>query len=481
MTQHVAWRSRPGWVLAAWVLAASAGATVLTLATGGQPVLVLAVGLAFAAWALHDPLVTLPLIVLSQIIWLVGSFAPGGVNLLAPSKLTLLLALGVWAVWAWRERVLPTYAPHMLALCAFGLVVMLGPVLTPATDDALIGIGKYAVMFLPYLLVANLAITRRGVTVVLAAITVTATVAACLAMVERFLPGVQLEFEGVGLGAHVDDQSLGTAIKRVTGGIGDANWFSYTMATTLPLSLYWFRVYRGPWLRLAVILSALLQLAGLVLSYTRTPLLGLAGALIFLLWQRRIAWLPVLTTMVIGAAGAPMWLPAGFIERFTSAQYIEEGSTPVRREIVTMALDLIRDRPVLGYGYQQFGPQFIARSTSEMGWEWDRRDRTGEEPARLLRAHNLYLDVWVQHGLIGLVPLLLVYAGLLRELAQIVRAAPLSRDAEMAVCLMAGLSSFYLCGLGGHSQELKVFWIMAGLAAGLRRLFWSDRARRPDR
>lgn len=465
--------------LALWFGLAAASAAVLSLAGGGQPVLVLVIALAFVAWAVHDPLVTLPLIIVSQVIWLVGSFAPGGVSLLAPSKLALVLGLGVWIVWAWRQRAMPTYAPHMPWLAVFGLVVALGPLLTPAFADSLTGIGKYAMMFAPYLLVANLAVHRRGVTVVVASITITATLAACLAMVERFLPGVQLEFDGVGLGAHIDDQSLGTAIKRVTGGIGDANWFSYTMATTLPLCLYWFRAYRQNWVRFAAVAAALLQLAGLVLSYTRTPLVGLAGAVLLLLWTRRIRWLPALAVAVLGAASAPMWLPAGFLERFFSAEYVKEGSTPVRREIFSMALELVRDKPLLGHGYQQYGPQFIERSTTEMGWEWERRDRTGDEPAHLLRAHNLYLDVWVQHGLVGLVPLMLMYGWLLRELWQVARAHPPdSRETELALALMACLISFYLCGLGGHSQELKIFWIIAGLVAAFRRVAWGGAAGR---
>lgn len=459
------------------MLAMLAGAG-LTVLAGGQPVLVLPVVLAFVAWSLHDPLVTLPLIIVSQVIWLIGSYAPGGISLLAPSKLALLLGLGVWLIWAWRQRVPPTYAPHLVALAAFALVVVLGPVLTPAFDDAVVGIGKYAVMFLTYWLVANLAVHRRGIAVTAASVVIAATIAACLALVERFMPGVQLEFEGVGLGAHVDNESLGVAIKRVTGGIGDANWFSYTMATALPLTLYWFRISKGVWLRTAVVAAALLQLTGVVLSYTRTPLVGLAGAALFLLWTRRISWVPAVAVAVFGAISAPMWMPAGFLDRFFSAQYVKEGSTPVRREIFSMAIDLVRERPLLGFGYQQFGPQFIERSTTEMGWEWDRRDRTGEEPANLLRAHNLYLDVWVQHGLLGLIPLMLAYGWLLRELWQVALSAPNPKDAELALCLMACLISFYLCGTGGHSQELKIFWILAGLAAALRRVAFGGAA--PD-
>ncbi|MEP7300045.1 MAG: O-antigen ligase family protein [Caldimonas sp.] len=459
------WRMRAVWLVGMTLLAALA-----MLLGGGRPVLLGLLGLLALAWVLHDPLIAVGPLVMFQIIWVFGAYAPGGVAALSPSKLSLALAGLGWIVWAWRERVAPTYAPHQWGFGLFFATVLAGPFVSPAFDDAVVGIGKFGLMFLTYLLVANLAVNRRGVTTVAAAITVTACVAALLALFERLLPGVELDFEGaISLGAHTDDESLtGLAIKRVSGGLGDANWFSYTMATTLPLCLYWFRAYTSGWVRSAAVCAAMLQFGGIVLSYTRTPLVGLAGALLFLVWQKRIALLPVVLGAVVALVSAPAWLPAGFLDRFFSQEYIKEGSTPVRAEIFEMAVDLIRDRPILGYGFDQFGPQFIERSTSDMGWEWARRDRTGEEPAKRLRAHNLYLDVWVQGGIVALAGLVIGFGWLLRELWIVSRAAR-DREADLALCLFAGLLSFYLCGMGGHSQELKIFWVTAGLVAGLRR------------
>ncbi len=453
-----------------WLLLLGAAVAALTVLSGGQPVMLAAPGLVLTGVIVLAPLVGLVLTIVTHIIWLFGAWAPAGISLLALSKVFTGLTLLAWLHRALRERIAPTWAPHMAPLALFGLVVLAGPVLTPAFADSLVGIGKYAMMIAPYWLVANLAASRRGVLVTLLAVSGAATLAALLALVERFLPGINLSFDGIGLGAHVDDASLGgLTIKRVTGGIGDANWFSYTMATALPLCLYWFIAYRSAWVKLAAVAMAVLQAVGVVLSYTRTPLLGLAGAIVFLVWKRRLPLLPVLVLGAVMAAASPLWLPAGFLDRFFSEKYLREGSTPMRREIFGMAVDLIQMRPLLGHGYQQYGPQFIQHSKTEMGLEWERRDEDGSEPAHLLRAHNLYLDVWVMHGLIGLLPLLAMYALLLRELAQVAATGP-PRQADLAVVLMACLLSFYLCGMGGHSQELKVFWVLAGLVAALRRV-----------
>ena len=470
-------RAAPGRVW--WVLLGFAAllvvAAAVTVLSGGRPVLLAIPALVFTGVVVLAPLVGLVLTVVTQIIWLLGAYAPGGISALALSKVFTGLTALAWLQGALRDRVALTYAPHMLALAVFVLVVVLGPVLTPAFEDSIIGIGKYSMMVLPYFLVANLAISKRGVRAVAIAITAAATLSALLALVERFLPGIDLNFgESISLGAHTDDLSLsgGQAIVRVTGGIGDANWFSYTMATALPLCLYWFRIGRSLWIKLLAVGMAVLQTVGIVLSYTRTPLIGLAGVVVFLVWKRRLPLLPVLVLGTVLGLASPLWLPAGFLDRFFSEKYLREGSTPMRREIFSMAVDLIQMRPLLGHGYQQFGPQFIKHSKTEMGDEWERRDTEGTEPAHLLRAHNLYLDVWVLHGLVGLLPLVLMFVLLLRELNQVSITGP-PDEAELAVMLMACLISFYLCGLGGHSQELKIFWVLAGLAAGLRRVAFS--------
>ena len=437
---------------------------------GGKPLVLAALGLLVVCWVMEAPIVGVWFTVITQVIWLIGNYAPGGVSLLSPSKLASLLTLMGWALWAMRHRVAVTYAPHMVPLGGFCLLVLLGPVLTPAFEDSIVGVGKYAMMALPYFLVANLAVTPRWVLWSAMAISATATLSAILAITEFLLPGIELQFEGVSFGAHTDALSIdGATIKRVTGGIGDANWFSYTMATALPLCVFWFRLYPTFWPRLISLGMAGLQLLGLVLSYTRTPLVGLVGAVAFLVWKRRIPLMPLVVAATLGAMTSPLWLPDGFLDRFFSVKYIKEGSTPMRREIYEMAVVLIKERPVLGHGYQQYGPQFIQHSRTEMGLEWERRDITGEEPAHLLRAHNLYLDIWVMHGLLGLLLILAFYMALMREMAQVsAHGRPWEQD--LAVCIMASLVAFFLCGLGGHSQELKIFWVLAGLAAGLRRV-----------
>ncbi len=471
------WRRRraaPAWG-GVWPVFVGVGAAGALAAFSGLPVLLALGGLLFGGWVLHAPVVGLMCVVLTQVNWLLGSVGAGS---LTAAKAALGVTL-VSALLASARRLTPvTYAPHMLPLGGFVLIVLLGPWLTPAYHDAMVGIGKFALMWLCYLLVANLAIDRRTITAVLIALSLTAVVSTLIALVERFIPAIELSFESgsVGLGAHLDTESLGgkLAIRRVTGGLGDANWFSYTMATVLPLSVYWFHAYRQRWVRVLAVLMGALLAAGIVFSYTRTPFVGVAAALAVLVWKRRIPVRPLLFAAALAAVTAPLWLPDGFAERFFSRAYMKEGSTPMRTEVYDMAFKLIRERPLLGFGYQRFGPEFVAHSGSDLSIEFERRDRAGTEALELLRAHNVYLDIAVLHGLVGLAFFVAFCAWMLIELNQVAGAAAADPGhREMAIALLACLVAFLVCGMGGHAQELKVLWITAGLAAGVRRSAFS--------
>ena len=127
------------------------------------------------------------------------------------------------------------------------------------------------------------------------------------------------------------------------------------------------------------------------------------------------------------------------------------------------------ERPLTGWGYAQYGPQFMQRTESEIGLMMVERDLSGEEDAHFLRAHNMFLDTAVQYGLPAMIALVMFMIGLLRECAQVARTGD-ADDRDLALLLAASLLAFYVCGMGGHSQELKIFWLVAGLVVALRRV-----------
>lgn len=447
-----------------------AGALTLLFVAGGPMMVFVAPALLVGIALLRFTQVTLALVTITSLLWIIGAQRFGGIALLGPAQIACALALPALVARALRQGEGLSWAPHMVWLAVYVLLMFASRVFAQSPEMWDIGVQKHVMLLLPYLLLANLATTRENVRLQVLVIYLTVVVSAVIGIGEFLLPGVQFSMGEVTLGARIDDVSLQSgAIKRVTGGIGDGNWFSYTMASALPLALYFLRRARSVPARVVIGASGLLCLAALVLSYTRTGLVGLAAAIVLLVWLRRIPLLPLVMSGVVVAVAAPLWMPPGFAERIFSLRYFEEGSTPIRGEITATAVQLIAERPLTGWGYAQYGPQFMQRTESEIGLMMVERDLSGEEDAHFLRAHNMFLDTAVQYGLPAMIALVMFMVGLLRECAQVARTGD-ADDRDLALLLAASLLAFYVCGMGGHSQELKIFWLVAGLVVALRRV-----------
>jgi O-antigen ligase len=303
---------------------------------------------------------------------------------------------------------------------------------------------------------------------------------------EHFVPSLAIESDDPAMqlgtiGAVLDHDSLeGITLRRITGGLGDSNWLAATVAVVLPLNLFWWWMARGLLARSLVLAITGLQLMALVLSYTRAGFAGLGVAVVFLAWKKLIPVRLVAWGAVIAILIGLIWLPEGFMDRVFSVKYLEEGSTPMRQDLTGTALRFALERPILGYGYGQFGIEFVSRLNTDLsnrvgawGFELARAIEDGRELARNVGAHNLYLEVMVEYGLLGLVPFVAFMILALRDLRCAERWGN-EENRVLAICIAAGLIAFYVCGVFVHAKYLKILWFMTGLAAAQRRVVLTE-------
>jgi O-antigen ligase len=93
----------------------------------------------------------------------------------------------------------------------------------------------------------------------------------------------------------------------------------------------------------------------------------------------------------------------------------------------------------------------------------------GKESEHTILPHNIYLEVAVSYGLLGFAAFLAFGWCAYRDLSLAERLGdPLERN--VAVSLKAGLVAFAVSGIWGHILTMKILWILAGLAAALRRV-----------
>ncbi len=476
------------------VAMALAAATLLIFATGGFVGIATLAGIAVLATIFARPLWGVVAVVFCGTCFqIVGSTHMTGLPL-SLAKIIGLLAFASWLIYMVMNRRPLTYSPQMIPLGIFGLIIVVSAIINPSEEGApvLEGLFKFLQLYLFYILISNMGgESKKALRVVCMALTLAITICGIIAILEFCLPSFAVESDdprlekGI-LAAVVDRESIASGdIKRVTGGLADANWLSYTMAAVIPLNIFWWRKFRSLGARMGVIAIASIQLLGLVLTYTRTGYLGLAVAAVFLMFKKRIPWTSMAMMFMVGIIAAMIWMPPGFTERILSVKYMKEGSTPMRRDLFRAAAHMIKERPLFGLGYGQYGYEFYRKLSTDSsmrvgawGADLEYAVEEGQEQIHNIGAHSMYLEVLVEYGVIGFIPFVLWLFFVLKDC----RLAEKCGDpelADLAVCLYAGAIAFYTCGILGHAKILKILWILAAMAAALRRVAISQDNNRP--
>lgn len=184
--------------------------------------------------------------------------------------------------------------------------------------------------------------------------------------------------------------------------------FSSTVLSLFPCGVMaaWYARKSGQrmGLQFALVASLALFVAGAYTTQNRTVWLAIAiqAVLMALVLRVRIAstgaaarWRPLTGAIIVIvlATGAVMAL-------FVQTERPRAFSDDLRLKVWPLAVEQARERPLTGYGFGR-------------GLLRDRLTTATHEP-QLWHAHNLFIDVWLQTGLIGLVLFLYLLASIVR-------------------------------------------------------------------
>jgi len=232
---------------------------------------------------------------------------------------------------------------------------------------------------------------------------------------------------------------------------------------------------------LMVVILILLTYASIQRHVSRWLLLGVVVLLVVCLGRTMAlgVWIAfgiaVVAVLILGSAAvrhntlmlsAILALSAGYFLHLTGQTHqilsFSGVGTADRVVMWQAATNMIRNRPILGHGVNTFMANYLAYWVG------------GERQPRY--AHNCYLQVAAETGVIGLAAFLWLLWGLLSR----VRAAlqpPLLEDGILLSGMYAGLLAFVVhAGVDTDFYSLRqaaLFWVVAGLAVGL-----SERASR---
>ena len=179
--------------------------------------------------------------------------------------------------------------------------------------------------------------------------------------------------------------------QRVGGAIGGPNTAAGYLALLLPvaLALFWSKLDRLT--RNLALLALALGCVGLGLTLSRggtiSALIGLS--IVFVLCWRRQGWsLGMLCLLGIGSA---LLLYFGAVPLFAGRMIgADPGAATGRLPLIALALQIIRDAPLLGIGANNFAVVMPDYLTPEFSRDW------------LYLVHNKYLLIWAELGPVGI-------------------------------------------------------------------------------
>ncbi len=176
---------------------------------------------------------------------------------------------------------------------------------------------------------------------------------------------------------------------RWYGVMADPNHDAMALVAVVPLLLMFVVSGRSLWQRVVGGVGVIACLMGIVATHSRGGSVGLAaGVLVWVLLARRKGI--ALAALIIGASGMLILAPSTFWERNnTIAGYQEDESVHGRMQAWHVAGRAFSEHPVLGIGEQAFLKS------------WDKYAPLDAGVNRYV-AHNLFLEVAAELGLVGL-------------------------------------------------------------------------------
>jgi O-Antigen ligase len=193
---------------------------------------------------------------------------------------------------------------------------------------------------------------------------------------------------------NIDEVGAGTTVRRVVSTFTSPGALGAFLGSTLVLAVAILAWNSPRTLRAPAILSIVLSVPAMFFTYSRGPVLGAAAVIVLMvLVANRARWPSVLVMATVATLLFAVW---GHIS--SSAVYHERlGVTETvntRDEIQRVSLDLFRQKPIFGWGYNTFDKAKLTVSSRDPRFD-------------MLSSHNTFLTVLVELGVFGLALLLI--------------------------------------------------------------------------
>ncbi len=257
---------------------------------------------------------------------------------------------------------------------------------------------------------------------------------------------------------------------RLAGSVGEQNRHAQVMLMLVPLGIFLAMGTRSFALRIGALAMTVLVALGVATTFSRGAALAFVAMALIMAVLRYVSLRHLVVAILVTGLVMGVALPQ-YSVRVLKLQGIiglvrDEGTTQAQpdsalqnRAVEMMAAALVfADHPLVGVGPGMFKYYYAEYAVKAGG---------SVEPGLTRQAHNLYLGIAADTGLLGLILFFAVVVMLFRSLAR-TRRRLLDKDpamANLAAGFILALVVYLVTGIGLHFAYVRFFWIIVALAA----------------
>lgn len=240
---------------------------------------------------------------------------------------------------------------------------------------------------------------------------------------------------------------------RVDSFFDNPNTFAQMLILLLPIVLGLALCARRPVFRLAALGIFAVGAAALGMTYSRASWIGIAFAMAVavFLWKPKLLPLAVVACVV-----AVPFLPASILNRILTIANTDDSSTSGRIPLYEAALATIKSSPVTGAGLGTAAVQQFIKDNNLY-----------HAKAPFVHAHNIYLQVWIEAGLLGAGSFVGAMLLSIKNAARAVRHSKDSAARTLTCAAAASLCGVMVCGLAdypwNYPRVMSIFWFVFAL------------------
>ena len=257
---------------------------------------------------------------------------------------------------------------------------------------------------------------------------------------------------------------------RLSGPVGDPNFYAQSMLVLLPLAVNRFLREKKLILRLIAAWGVLSIFLAVIFSYSRGAAVAMVVMLVFNMFHSppRIsdAAIALLVVMILVS-----FVPNAYIARLSTLPDVFGGRSGVLSDVsfrgraseVMAAWLMFLDHPIVGVGVENY-PVYYQNYSRRLGLDPRIEER---------HAHNLYLQVAAETGLAGIFVFGYLIKTMLQGMLDSWRKLKLRRrysDADLVLSMATGVVGYLAAAMFIHSAYPRYFWVLAGVALAIPRI-----------